>query len=148
MRDRTRHTRRPNPLAAIAMFPDRPDTADRPPPTVLVVEDDPAVRQLAATVLRLAGCDVLGAGTVAEARNLLDRHPGPIAVVVTDLALPDGSGVELSAAAAALRPGIRVLVISGWPAAAADLPHGVAFLDKPFTASALRETVWALMVEP
>lgn len=61
-------------------------------PQVLLVEDEPAEREALARIVGAQGFNVMAAGTVREARSLLKEHPG---VILSDLVLPDGSGLEL-----------------------------------------------------
>ncbi|HEX7901542.1 MAG TPA: response regulator [Planctomycetota bacterium] len=110
-----------------------------PSETLLLVDDEAVVRRLATTVLRKAGYVVLEAGDGREALALVEKHPEPIHLVVSDLSLPDMSGVELVVRLSAARQGLRALFISGHLEAeeAPDVP----FLGKPFTSAALLEKV-------
>jgi CheY-like chemotaxis protein len=113
--------------------------------TVLVVEDEPPLRELAGRVLRGAGYTVLQAGTGEEALGLLAGHADPVHLVFTDVVMPGMNGRELAARLATLRPGIRVLYTSGYTEDAI-LRHGVLddpsrFLGKPYTPSVLRRRI-------
>jgi PAS domain S-box-containing protein len=113
--------------------------------TVLVVEDEPPLRELAARVLAGAGYTVLQAANGADALSLLERHPAPVHLVFTDVVMPGMSGRELAARLATLRPGIRVLYTSGYTEDEI-LRHGVLddpgrFLSKPYTPSVLRRRI-------
>ncbi len=110
--------------------------------TVLVVEDEPALRELAARVLTSAGYTVLQAANGPDALALLSRHPAPVDLVFTDVVMPGMNGRELAARLAVLRPAIRVLYTSGYTEDAI-LRHGVLddprrFLGKPYTPAVLR----------
>lgn len=119
--------------------------------TVLVVDDVDAVRQVAATTLRRAGYRVLIAGNASEALYLAGCQRGPIHVLVTDLVMPGGSGVDLATELRADRRGLAVVLMSGYPDHAART-HGMVtastpFLQKPFTAEALLEKVGGALAE-
>ncbi|MBP7865854.1 MAG: PAS domain S-box protein [Acidobacteria bacterium] len=109
--------------------------------TVLLVEDDEEILDLAEAALRKYGYAVLAARSPREALDLLHRHDGPAHLLVTDVVMPGINGKALSRKVAALRPGIRTLFISGHPADTIArhgvLEPGVQFLQKPFTVHAL-----------
>jgi CheY-like chemotaxis protein len=109
--------------------------------TVLLVEDDDAVRQLNLEVLRAAGYAALEARHAGEALVIAERHSGPIHLLVTDVVMPHMSGLELVERMSAVRPGMRVLLVSGY-ADDAVVRHGRGaenwpFLQKPFPPDAL-----------
>jgi len=109
--------------------------------TLLLVEDESAVRQLSAKVLRRHGYRVLEAQHGVEALAVCERHPERIDLVVTDVVMPEMGGGQLVERLRTLRPGIRVLYTSGY-ADSALVAHGVAdegipFLPKPFVPAAL-----------
>ena len=102
-------------------------------PTVLIVEDEPAVRRIAARVLGNHGFRVLEAGTALDAIALAQTEP--IDVLLSDLILPGMSGLDLAMALRAERPGLRVVFTSGYPADQVEERFGViegAFLAKPY----------------
>jgi CheY-like chemotaxis protein len=112
---------------------------------VLVVEDEPPLRELAARILAAAGYTVLQAANGPDALALMARHPHPVHLVFTDVVMPGMSGRELVARLAALRPGMRVLYTSGYTEDAI-LRHGVLddprrFLSKPYTPAVLRRRI-------
>ena len=113
--------------------------------TVLVVEDDPRVRRLACRALESRGYRVLEAGSGDEALAVADAHAGPLHLVMSDGVLPEGGGREVVEALARRRPGLRALLMSGYPADAlpggdADL-RGIPLLEKPFTVDRLAAAV-------
>lgn len=113
--------------------------------TILLAEDDGAVRALARRVLRTCGYSVLEAAHGGEAFRLLEKHAGPVHLLVSDVVMPEMGGRELAQRVAALNPGIKVLCLSGYTADAV-IRHGVleskiAFLQKPFTPSMLARKV-------
>jgi PAS domain S-box-containing protein len=110
--------------------------------TVLLAEDDDGVRALAELVLSRYGYTVLTAGDGAEALRVAAEHPARIDVLVTDVVMPRMKGPELADEVSRLRPGIRVLYMSGY-AEATDLPEGAAVdvVPKPFSEEALARKV-------
>ncbi len=112
-----------------------------PAPAILVVDDDPTVLGLVELVLRRAGADVTTlAGGRAALRAIADGTCRP-ELLLTDIDMPEMSGIELAARVSALRPGIRVVMMTGDPvsaAAARDRPDLVAtVLVKPVTSDEL-----------
>ncbi|MDY3562233.1 PAS domain S-box protein [Gemmata sp. JC673] len=117
--------------------------------TVLVVEDDDRVRRLARIALQRFGYTVLDAPNAEEALRVCERPDPPIDLLLTDVVMPEMGGRELAEVVARLRPGIKVLYVSGY-ADDAVVRHGVlraevAFLQKPFTPAALAEKVRSVL---
>jgi PAS domain S-box-containing protein len=109
--------------------------------TVLLVEDEDAVRHLAQEVLQSNGYRVLDASNGNEAIKVAQRHDGIIDLMVTDVVMPLLGGRELAEKLSVTRPGMRVLYMSGYTDDAM-VHHGVldgsaAFLEKPFAPDAL-----------
>jgi two-component system cell cycle sensor histidine kinase/response regulator CckA len=122
--------------------------ADGGSETVLVVEDDSAVRSLMATVLRRRGYRVLVAHDGAHALRICDEYLPAIHLLITDVVMPRMNGVAVADAVRARRPATRVLFVSGYTAdAPIDLTgHGAdGFLPKPFTPAALAKKVRAVL---
>ena len=120
--------------------------------TVLVVEDEPAVRALTVRVLRGRGYTVLEAGSAAEADRVAVAHPGAIDLLVTDVILPGEGGRPLALRLTAARPGLRVLFMSGYTDDEV-VRHGVErdeahFLQKPFAPAALAAKVREVLDAP
>jgi two-component system cell cycle sensor histidine kinase/response regulator CckA len=113
--------------------------------TVLLVEDEEQVRELARRVLERAGYSVLTARDAETATALADRHAGHIHLLVTDMLLPRLSGRELAARLSIHRPAIKVLYISGTSEGSVArlrmLEPGTEFLEKPFSLDRLLRTV-------
>lgn len=104
--------------------------------TILVVEDEPNVRQIARVALQTHGYRVLDAAGTREALRLIESAKSPIDLVITDVVMPEMSGRELADQLRSAHPAIRVLFMSGYTDDAV-LRHGVSdatgdFLQKPF----------------
>jgi PAS domain S-box-containing protein len=117
--------------------------------TVLVVEDEDAVRQLAKRILQNAGYDVLVAASGLEALALLEARTDKVDLLLTDVVLPHMSGRELGERLAIDRPDLAVLFMSGYTDDTM-VRHGVLegrtnLLGKPFTASELLRRVGSLI---
>jgi signal transduction histidine kinase/DNA-binding response OmpR family regulator len=106
---------------------------------VLVVEDVALIRMTAADMLEQIGFESAQAGDGAEALDLL-RQDGAITILFTDLGLPGMSGRELVDEALKLKPGLKVVIASGY-ASPPDLPAGVKSLRKPFDMQQLRKAL-------
>jgi len=113
--------------------------------TILVVEDNTALRSLTERILRTHGYTVLGAANGAQARRIADGHAGDIAVVLTDVVMPDHSGPALAESIKTQRPATKVVFMSGYTAHH-DRASGHAFLQKPFTSKQLLTTVRAVLI--
>jgi signal transduction histidine kinase len=109
--------------------------------TVLLVEDEESVRKAARRILERHGYQVLEARQGAEALLLFERHPGPISIVITDVVMPQMNGCELARRLLELRPGIKVLYVSGYSdgsiSDASALDTNTAYLQKPFAPDSL-----------
>ena len=113
--------------------------------TVLIVEDEPALRELTKRVLQGAGYVVLEAACGADALQLLAQHPDEVHLMFTDVVMPGMNGRELAARLAVMRPAMRVLYTSGYTEDAI-LRHGVLddpsrFLSKPYSPAELRRRI-------
>jgi CheY-like chemotaxis protein/two-component sensor histidine kinase len=113
--------------------------------TVLLVEDENSVRQLARRVLEINGYVVLEAARSDEAWQIYQGHPGPIHLMLTDIVMPGTSGRELAQRLTALQPETKVLYMSGYTDDAivhhGVLGAGTPFLQKPFTPESLARKV-------
>ncbi|MDQ3128397.1 MAG: ATP-binding protein [Chloroflexota bacterium] len=129
---------------------DLPDAAALAPRTtepgvVLLVEDEPSVREFARRVLTGAGHTVLTAGEAEEGMRVAGDEPGAIDVLLTDVMMPGVRGPVLAGALRKARPELGVIYMSGYAAGAIPGKSGpgpeAAFLAKPFTAVSLVEAV-------
>jgi PAS domain S-box-containing protein len=125
--------------------PAPPPVLERGVETVLVVEDEPAVREVVAACLASAGYRPLVAGSGAEAIELFERLAEPPALVVTDVVMPGMSGKDLAAELVRREPCLKVLFMSGYAedviAHEGVLEPGVEFLAKPFQLTVLLDRV-------
>jgi CheY-like chemotaxis protein len=130
-----------------ALTPSRPRSdAAGGTETVLVVEDEASVRRLAIVSLKRFGYRVLEAGNGRDALALWKTHRDEIDLLFTDIVMPDGiSGIELTRRLRDEKPGLKVILSSGYSAeiATQGLPAdaGVMLLSKPYTIGSLAETV-------
>jgi len=113
--------------------------------TILLVEDEPAVRGVASAMLASGGYRVLHAGNAAEALSVAEGFAGPIDLLLSDVVMQGGSGPRVARMLRRARPDLRVLYTSGHAeeliAQQGVLRAGVHFLPKPFTRSTLLDKV-------
>ncbi len=120
--------------------------------TVLVVEDEDAVRRLVRLALEGQGYTVLTASCGSEAQTVLKAHSGPIDLLLTDVIMPQISGRDLAQSIRQARPGLRVLYMSGYTDDALDR-HGIQnatdqFIQKPFTPLTLARRIREVLDRP
>jgi PAS domain S-box-containing protein len=116
--------------------------------TVLLVEDEDAVRALAREVLRRHGYVVLEARHGVDALRVAERHRDDIHLMVTDVVMPHMSGRDLAERLSTVRPKMKVLFMSGYTDHAVmhrDLTPGTAFIQKPFTPEAFARKVRSVL---
>ena len=130
----------PEPVRPAAM----PIVSLRGTETILLVEDEDSVREVARHVLERHGYAVIEAARPEDALALADSSQA-VDLLLTDIVMPGVGGRALAAQFAARRPGTRVLFMSGYPAAAIGrhqmLERGLAFLQKPFSSAAPAQKV-------
>ena len=133
----------PPPAAQEAVPAERPRGGSE---TIVLVEDQEFVRKMTALSLRRHGYRVLEAINGQEAIRLWDKHAREIDLVMTDMIMPEGiSGMDLAERFTANKPGIKIIVSSGYSAeilkTGATRPPGVSFLPKPYEVHSLAATV-------
>ena len=113
--------------------------------TILLVEDQDAVASVIRATLHLCGYQVLEAHNGGEALTVLERHDGPVHLLLSDIVMPVMGGSELAARLRGVRPETRVLFISGFSeralSAYGDQESGFSFLQKPFMPESLARKV-------
>ncbi len=139
----------------VALFPVTPDAAGRDEAIetepqrhdgrVLVVEDEDAIREVARRILARNGYDVVVARTPMEAVAIAESDPGEFRLLLTDVVMPGMLGKEVAERVCALRPGVRVLFMSGYAqpvlASQGTLDDGVVLVEKPFSERSLLEKI-------
>jgi len=120
--------------------------------TILLVEDDRALRNLAVKILRREGYTVLEAEGSVQAEEICRLHQGHIDLILTDMVMPQMSGRELVQRARALRPRMRVLYMSGYTEYAATQRTGfeldAPLISKPFTSVTLSSKIREVLQQP
>jgi CheY-like chemotaxis protein len=120
--------------------------------TILLVEDEEAVREIIERTLGRLGCHVLSAGRSSEAIEMFEGAGRKVDLLLTDVVMPGGLGTGLYEQLAGIDPELKVLFMSGYPdrgaAQLAKLPEGAVFLRKPFSPSKLAEEVRKLLTVP
>jgi PAS domain S-box-containing protein len=130
---------------AVAVVAEAGSPGARGAETILLVEDEDQVRNVAAGILRRHGYQVLDARNAGDALVLCGAHPGRIDLLLTDVVMPHMSGPELARRLTPIRPDLRVLYMSGYTDEAV-IRHGVVeaevgYLQKPFTVPSLTAKV-------
>ena len=119
----------------------------RVPETILLVEDEPFVRQSTFEILESAGYRVLKAANAEEARATFRCHGDEVQLLLIDVILPDQNGQDLATDLRASDPDLRVIFVSGYPQKVSkELMHnGLFYMAKPFSAESLLTKVWLAM---
>jgi two-component system cell cycle sensor histidine kinase/response regulator CckA len=133
---------------AVAALPSGPAGARD---TILLVEDEDAVRVIVSAVLRRQGHNVLEAATPGDACEIFAKRGEEIGLLLTDVVMPEMNGPALAQRLVGLRPELRVLFISGYSDMAIPLDRdnpNISFLSKPFQASVLAERVRQMLARP
>ncbi len=119
---------------------------------ILLVEDEPAILNMTAKMLRKLGYTVFPAATPSEAFQLAEAHAGRVQLLLTDVVMPDLNGRELSQKLMKMFPDLRCLYMSGYSASVIEqegiLEEHVSFLPKPFTFQELAEKIREVLDEP
>lgn len=132
----------------LAIEPLMPPRGDE---TVLIVEDEPAILKLGATILRRQGYTVLTAGTPTQAIQVVAEQGDAIQLLITDVVMPEMNGRDLVERLREVKPDLKCLYISGYTADAIAhhgvLDEGVKFLQKPFSVLELTTRVRQVLDE-
>ena len=134
-----------NRTATVTIVDGRRPQGGEPQETILLVEDEPAVRQLFAVALERAGYRVLEARNGQEALKLFDQHGGVIDLLLTDMRMPYMGGAELAQHLCARRQGLKLICISGYPG---ENQVKYDFLAKPFSRDELLKKVREVLDKP
>jgi two-component system, cell cycle sensor histidine kinase and response regulator CckA len=132
----------PDPAAATR--PPSPPSERKGHETLLIVEDEPAVRNLVASALKSDGYQLLVAVSAEEALKIANAFEGPIDLLLTDAIMPGKSGIELANLLAASRPAMPVIIMSGYTEetlSSGELSQPLTLLQKPFTPRELRRRI-------
>ena len=114
---------------------------------VLVVEDDPRVRELIRLVLVRAGHEVVAVAGPHAALAALNRQPA-ISLMLVDVVMPEMDGYDLVVEGRKISPGVHVVFMSGFARDTARHPSGDGFLAKPFTVESLTGIVQEALAAP
>jgi PAS domain S-box-containing protein len=121
----------------------------RPHETILMVEDEDALRHVTGRILTRAGYNVLAANCGAQAIHIAETHTGEIDLLLTDVIMPIMMGNEVAARIQAIRPGTPVLYMSGYAQPVltenGTLQAGVSIVEKPFTSRELLHRIHAVL---
>jgi two-component system cell cycle sensor histidine kinase/response regulator CckA len=121
-------------------------------PTILLADDDDAIRRVTARILERAGYTVLAASDGAAAVRLAEQHDGQIHLLVSDLMMPGMNGLQLAAQLRVIRPSLPTLFLSGYADATAlserPLHPSERFLQKPFGNDELLATIFGILTGP
>ena len=131
-----------------ALNPKRPDERSLTgSETVLLVEDEEALRAVGKTMLEQYGYTVLLAADGAEALELTQNHPHPIQLLMTDILMPKMGGIELAERLSTLCPELKILYTSGYSDSGSSLRRiaGAGYLQKPYTMKDLACTLRGLL---
>jgi len=117
--------------------------------TILLVEDEPFVREVVAEILRSAGYRVLKARQAVEAMRVFRRHRKEVELLITDVVMPGQNGCDLARDLSGICPGLITIFVSGYPETVltkdGTLESGVFYLPKPFSAADLLQQVRQVM---
>jgi two-component system cell cycle sensor histidine kinase/response regulator CckA len=115
--------------------------------TILLVDDEQAVRSIVVKILRRAKYNVLEAENGDAALRIAESHPGKIDLLLSDMYMPGMRGPEVAQALAPKCPGLRVLFMSGYADqdSRSGVPVGANFLNKPFSGRELAAAVEAAL---
>jgi len=120
--------------------------------TIMVVEDNAMLRDMAIHILNRQGYAVIQAGSGEECLQRLDEHDGPVHLLLTDVVMPGMNGRELYTRLAARQPDLKVLYMSGYTDNVilhhGVLEEGIDFIQKPFSVQGLTEKIRLILDQP
>ncbi|MEW6545017.1 MAG: response regulator [Nitrospirota bacterium] len=138
-----------SPPSSLGAAPYQCAGSDRGKKTILLAEDQPGLQRFLRIVLTNAGYRVLSAYHATQAVHIAQEYQGPIDLLLTDIFMPDISGVELAVGMRMRHPEIKILYISGVVDRSAvfrpETDRTIRFLQKPVSTETLLETVRALL---
>jgi len=118
------------------------------PKTILVVDDQTEVRKFVFSVLAEKNYNVLMAGRGEDALQQSRTYKGPIHLLISDIQMPEMTGVELATKIGLERPEMKVMLMSGFQSGLLLLNEGWHFLHKPFIPSQLLSMITAVLAQP
>lgn len=125
-------------ISEIAPDPKSPPVGGK---TILLVEDEVSVREIEVQLLTLAGYKVLPVGDAFMAEQLFMSHCDEIELLLTDMIFPGATGLTLYKKFKKIKPGLRVIIVSGSLEEDCELSEEIVFLQKPYRMSTLIQKV-------
>ena len=119
--------------------------APQPARTILLAEDKEGIRNLVCRLLADNGWNVIAAKNGKEALEAAHQHEGPIDLLLSNIDMPEMSGIELAAEIKHLRPETKILFISALPSGTLVLDGNWEFLPKPFMPAMLKDRIHTLL---
>ncbi|MDQ7797364.1 MAG: response regulator [Candidatus Edwardsbacteria bacterium] len=116
--------------------------------TILLVEDEKAMREMAAFLLQNKGYAVLTADSFSRAEQLFRENRQAVRLLLTDLVLPDGSGIELHRKLIGIKPELATLIVSGRQPGPGEIPREAQFMKKPFSLAELHQRLTQALERP
>ncbi len=116
--------------------------------TILLVEDEKAMREIEAFLLQNNGYAVLTADSFNRAEQLFGENQQAIRLLLTDLVLPDGSGIELHRKLIGIKPELITLIVSGSQPGPGEIPGEAQFMKKPFALAELHQRLTQALERP
>ena len=115
--------------------------------TILIVDDEEIVRKLVRVALNgFEATDFLEAKDATEALKIAREHPGPIHLLLSDVAMPGRmNGIEMATQLSQARPKTKVFLMSGYAPESLTMEPTWHFIQKPFAASEIRERIWRIL---
>jgi two-component system, cell cycle sensor histidine kinase and response regulator CckA len=113
--------------------------------SILVVDDEASLVQLVTMILRQSAYTVLSASSGVEALMVYSSYRTEVDLVLTDIMMPGMNGIELAQRIRALKPTVKILLMSGFTPDNIEVPGDLPLLKKPFLPARLIETVEAIL---